>query len=206
MNPLEWRYATKMFDQSKKLDDNSVQVLRHAMRMAPSSFGLQPFKVLQITDKELKAKLKPFSYNQSQIEDCSHLFVFCVKTNLSNSHVNQYIDLIAKTRDIAREDLAGFESSISGFITSTSQEDIHRWASKQAYIALGFLLMSCAENGIDACPMEGFDSEAYGTILELSQLNLKPVVIAATGYRHTDDKNQFLKKVRASDKDFFINI
>ncbi len=201
---LQWRYATKKFDASKTVAATDIETLQKAVNLTATSYGLQPFRVLLVTDPALKAKLRPAAYNQSQITDASHLFIFCYKTDISDAYVDDYMQRIAHTRGIAVENLKGFGDTIKGSVASRPAADVAAWNKHQAYIALGTLMAAAAEMKIDTCPMEGFDPAQFDEILELDKLGLKSAVIAAVGYRSAEDGLAQAAKVRLALADLFI--
>ncbi|MDX2226312.1 MAG: NAD(P)H-dependent oxidoreductase, partial [Verrucomicrobiae bacterium] len=173
------------------------QTLEKALVLTPSSFGLQPWKFIVITDPALREKLKPASWNQSQVTDCSHHVVFAVKTALPPSEVDRYIESIATTRQQPADSpsLAGLKKMLTGFL-ETPGFSVTEWATRQAYIALGNFMTSAALLGIDACPMEGIDPKKYDEILGLPALGLTTAVACPAGYRAAGDKYATLAKVR----------
>lgn len=186
---LNWRYAVKQFDPTKKVSEADWATLEQALVLAPSSYGLQPYKFIVVTDQELKEKLKPAAYGQSQITDSSHLVVVAYKKSLSEKDVEKFVDLIIETRGTPREMLADYEGAMKNSAkTATENGYIETWNSRQAYIALGFLLETAAILGIDACPMEGFDSAQFNEILGLEDYSA--VALCAIGYR--DGENDWL--------------
>ncbi len=203
---LEWRYATKKFDAEKKISDADFQDLKNALRLATSSYGLQLYKFLIIKDEELRAKLKEASWGQSQVVDASHLVVLCIPTSLGEEQIDSFIELTSTTRNIPLEGLEGYGSFMKNALLGRSQEDLQQWMSRQTYIALGNLLDAAAVKGIDACPMEGFDSAQYGEILGLEEKGLKAVLVAPLGYRSSEDETQHLPKVRRSEDVLFEEI
>ncbi|MCM5661630.1 NAD(P)H-dependent oxidoreductase [Galbibacter mesophilus] len=203
---LEWRYATKKFDNIKKVSEQDLETLKEAIQLSASSYGLQPYKVLIVSDQETKEKLKPAAWNQTQITDASHLIIFASIDNLNDSHVDEYINNISKTRNLEASELEGFSGMIKGTLAPLSEDMKSTWAAKQTYIALGNLLSAAADLKIDTCPMEGFNAEQFKEILGLDKLGLTPTVIAPVGYRAEDDAYQHLKKVRKPSSDLFMNI
>jgi nitroreductase len=195
---LEWRYAVKKFDPTRKLTAEQLNKLLAATRLSASSYGLQPYKILVIEDPEVREKLKAASNNQSQITDASQLIVFARHAELGEKHVDAYMQNIADTRDISLDSLAGFSGMMKQVVGQLGEAGTAVWASKQAYLALGTLLTAAAVEGIDACPMEGFNAAQYDDILELKEKGLSAVVIAAIGFRASDDKMQHARKVRKS--------
>lgn len=200
---LNWRYATKKFDSSKKVSDENIEVIKESLRLTATSYGLQPLKFLIIESPEIRAKLQPASYGQTQIVDASHLIVMCSYLNVSDEDVDTYMKIVSETREVPMEAVAPFGEHIKGSLSKMSGEDQALWASKQAYIALGQVLHTCASLRIDSTPMEGFDPQSYDEILGLKEQNLKATLVCAVGYRHDEDKNQHMKKVRKSSEDIF---
>ncbi len=169
---LEWRRAVKHFG-SGEVD---VSPVLQAMINAPSSFGLQPYKIVAVSNKELKEKLKPVSYNQPQVTECQTLFILCARTDVQK-RAEEYLEATDGVKRGMRDMLMGFV----GYLP-----DKTAWAAKQAYIALGFGLAAAAEHKIASCPMEGFNGAEVAKILELPE-NLVPVVYLAVGEATDED-------------------
>lgn len=201
---LHWRYAVKKFDAAKKLDEATYKKLEEAMRLSASSFGLQPWKFVVVTDPEIKKQLPAHSWGQTQPEDCSHLVVICRLDELTEEYVDHYLDAIATTRGVEKESLSAYAGMMKGFLNNPA--DKHQWMAKQCYIALGTLLTSAAALGVDACPMEGFDAAAYDRILGLEAKGCRSVVVCPLGYRAADDKYAQAKKVRFDAEQVVIHI
>jgi nitroreductase len=193
---LKWRYATKKFDKNKQVSAENIQLLKEAVRLTASSYGLQPYKVLEVKSPEIREKLKAVSFGQPQITDASTLFVFCANDDLTDAHIDSYLELSAKTQKVDVAAFKGFGDFMKGVFGSRTTADKHEWAARQAYIALGNLLTTAASMQIDVCPMEGFDARQYNEILELKGSGYSSVVIAAIGYRSADDEAQNKAKVR----------
>ena len=204
LSKLNTRYATKVFDTTKKVSEADMEKLLEAIRLSASSFGLQPYKVLVVTDPAIRADLRKAAWGQSQITDASALLVFAVKSNFSAAHVDEFIELVSKGRNIPKEALGEYGNMMKGSIAGMTAEQIEVWNSKQAYIALGFGLVSAAVLDLDACPMEGFSADDFDKILNLDKLGLKSKVIMAVGYRSSEDKYQHLAKVRQKKEDLFV--
>ena len=202
---LNWRYATKKFDSSKKISKQEFTELLEVLRLAPSSFGLQPWKFVIVHDPVLRKKLRPHAWNQLQVTDADSLIVFCSLTTMDEKYINHYTDLIARTRGVKRESLSGYEQMMIASLKDKSPEAISHWMKNQVYIALGIFLAECAHRKIDACPMEGFDSGKFDEILGLPQQGLESVVLCAVGYRAADDQYAQLKKVRFDQNEVFID-
>lgn len=196
-NQLRWRYATKKFDPLKKIPIQDWDTLEEALVLSPSSFGLQPWKFYVVTDPKVREKLKPASWDQSQITDASHLVVFTVKKNLNAADVEHFLQRIAEVRKSSLESLNGYKQYMLTHVNRKDPGfDINIWATKQVYIALGSFLTSAAVLGIDACPMEGFDPEKYDEILGLDKQGYHAVVVATAGYRAKEDSYASAPKVR----------
>ncbi|SFS75602.1 NAD(P)H-dependent oxidoreductase [Lutibacter maritimus] len=193
---LHWRYATKKFDTTKKVSENDLNKIKEAIQLSVSSYGLQLYKVLIIENPEIRERLKSASWNQSQITDASHLFVFCNYTDATPEAIDDFIKHTAETRNLDLERLNGYGDFIKSKLAEKSQEEKTGWLKSQTYLALGNLLSACAELKIDACPMEGFDPKEYNKILGLNKKGLNAYVIATIGYRHFDDYTIGLPKVR----------
>jgi nitroreductase/dihydropteridine reductase len=203
---LNWRYATKKFDHTKKLSPTQLDELLKAVHLSPSSAGLQSYKIVVVEDPATRQKLREAAYGQPQLTDASQMIIFASETNVDAAYVKKHIDHIAKTRQIGRESLEGFEQSINGNISTLTSEQKITWSHKQAYIALGVLLTAAAELGIDACPMEGFNAAKFDEILGLKEKGLTTAVIAAIGFRAEDDGFSKLVKVRKPEEEMFIHI
>lgn len=178
---LNWRFATKIFDKEKKINQKDLDTILDAIRMAPSSMGLQPFHVFVITDEKLREKLKELSYGQSQVTDSSCLLIFCARNDM-NVRIDSMIDFISGNDAKVKEELSGFKKMLVGSTLGKSKEELMNWSARQAYLALGFGLAACAELSIDSTPMEGFDSQAVHKELNLPE-NIFPFVYMAIGYR-----------------------
>ncbi len=202
INNLQWRYATKKMN-GESVTNEKLQAILDAIQLAPSSYGLQPYTVFVISDPEVKAKLQPASYGQTQIVDGSHIIVFASWTDVSAQQVDDYMTNIASKRNMPIEALNGFKDYINGSIANLSQEQKAAWNAKQSYIALGIGLAAAAEQQVDATPMEGFVPAQYNEILGLTQQGLHASVVMALGYRAETDALATMPKVRR-DKDLLF--
>lgn len=197
LQQLNWRYATKKFDATKKLSAADWAVLEQALILTASSYGLQPWKFIVVTDPTLKAKLRPASWNQSQVEDCSHLVVFTAKQDITEADLDRFIARTAEVRNTSVESLAGYKGFMMGALVNGARHAvIHEWAARQTYIAMGNLLTSAALLGIDACPFEGIEPAKYDEILGLKGTGYATVSACPVGYRAEDDKYASAPKVR----------
>ncbi len=195
---LNWRYATDKFDNSKKISEKDLNTLLEVLRLAPSSYGLQPLKILVIQDPEIRMRLRERSWNQSQITDSSHLFVLCSQISIEETDIDEMMANTAITRELEPTTLARYGDYLKRTISKLQIEHVKEWNARQAYIALGHLLHACAQMKIDSTPMEGFEPEGYADILGLDKKGLKAAVVCAIGYRSAEDEQQFLPKVRKS--------
>jgi nitroreductase len=199
---LKWRYATKKFDAAKCIDPETWTALEEALVLSPSSYGLQPWKFLVITDPAIKAKLRPVSWNQSQVEDCSHHVVFLVKKDLGMPEIEHFVDRIAEVRGVARESLEMYRGFMVGDLAEGPRSRmINEWAARQVYIALGNFMTAAAMVGVDTCPMEGIDPAKYDEILGLEGSGWATLCACPAGYRAADDKYASLAKVRFKAED-----
>ena len=204
---LNWRYATKKFDTQKKISLEQEQTLIESLRLTPTSFGLQPFKLLNVKNPKKRKELLPATFQQQQVIDASHLFVLCKIKNIDEEFIDHYIQNISKTRNIEIEDLhlTAYKKSMRS-VLDWSKEQQDNWMKNQVYIALGNLLTICAFEKIDACPMEGFNPNEVDQLLQLEKLGLESVLLCPVGYRHKDDLYAEKRKVRKNNKDFLIEI
>ena len=202
----KWRYATKKFDASKKVSASDLETLKEAIQLSTSSYGLQLYKVFIIENPEVRAKLQPASWGQSQIIESSHLFVFANIVDVQDQHIDAYVQNFANTRGLTVEDLKGYSDFMKSKIVPLPVEQKAVWTSKQTYLALGNLLNAAAELKIDVTPMEGFEPEKYNEILGLKALGLNASLVAAVGYRHEEDATQHYVKVRKPKQELFITI
>ncbi|AHZ86386.1 Putative NAD(P)H nitroreductase [Bdellovibrio bacteriovorus] len=198
---LEWRYATKKYDATKKISDADWTTLRNSLTLAPSSYGVQPWKFLVIENPDVRNQLKPVSWNQTQVTDASHYVVFLYKEKMNADFVQKFINRVAEVRSAPLEALDGYKNMLIENLVKAPEEKIRVWSQRQAYIAMGFLLQTAALLKIDATPMEGFDPAAYDKILGLEGSGWKTVATVALGYRHQEDALQNQKKVRFTEDD-----
>lgn len=197
IDQLNWRYATKHYDRTRKISAADWATLEEALVLSPSSLGLQPWTFVVVDDPVVRAELMLASYGQPQIVDASQLVVFATKTNLNDADIDAHVRRTAEVRGIAVESLAGLRTMASRSIVHGMNEAERRvWAGNQTYIALGNLITSAALLGIDATPMEGFEKSRYDDILALKPRGLTTSVVAALGYRADGDKYATTPKVR----------
>lgn len=194
LEALNWRYATKMFDATKKIPADTWSALEQSLVLAPSSFGLEPWKFFVVDDTAVREKLLEASWKQAQVVDASHLVVLAIKTGVNEADVDRSMARTSEVRDVPLESLEGFSNVIKGFMKNLP--DVDSWSTRQTYIALGQLMVSAAMLGIDTCPIEGFMPDKYDEILGLPDMGYHAVVVCAAGYRSEEDKYAHLPKVR----------
>lgn len=202
LNDLKWRYATKKFDPSKKINQKDWEIIEEALILTPSSFGLQPWKFIVVNDRDIRQKLQPFTWNQTQVTDASHYVVFAAKKHITEEYISHFISRIAEVRNIDSSSLDMYKSMmISSIITSINPNspivNVQEWMSRQAYIALGSIMTVAASLKIDTCPIEGIsDIKQYHDILGLSDKEWQILATCAFGYRAQDDDYAIKPKVR----------
>jgi nitroreductase len=194
---LQWRYAVKQFDPTRKISQADWNAIEQALVLTPSSFGIQPWKFFVIENPELRAKLPPISWGQTQPVEASHLVVFAQRKDLPPEDIERYVDRIAQVRGVARESLEGFRTILLNSRQSAADNGtLNVWNSRQVYIAVGNLLTSAAMLGIDACPMEGIEPERYDEVLGIGVKGYTTLCVVALGFRAATDKYAELPKVR----------
>ncbi|MEZ6133652.1 MAG: NAD(P)H-dependent oxidoreductase [Pirellulaceae bacterium] len=194
LEQLTWRYAVKRFDADRKIDDATWQAIERALVLTPSSYGLQPWRFIVITDEATKAKLPAISWNQKQPQDCSHMVVLAAKETMDADYVDSFMSSVVRTRSLQVDAMSGYRQVL---VSTIEKMDSHLdWNARQVYIALGQLMIAAAMLGIDTCPMEGIVASEYDALLGLEDTGYKTVVGCAVGYRHTEDPQATAKKVR----------
>lgn len=194
---LQKRYATKKFDASKKVSEDKIQRILGAANLSASSIGIQPYKFVLVRDEQKRKDLVEHSYAQAQIVDASHLLVIAIRTDIDEKYLEEYVDFMEVERGLPKGALNAYKEMAAGFVTmQDTPEKMNTWTAKQAYIALGTLLIACAEEGVDSVPMEGFVPSMYDEILGLKEKNLAATLVLPIGYGAEDDRYKELKKVR----------
>ncbi len=206
LQALNWRYATKTFDATKKVPDDVFANILEAARLAPSSYGLELWKFVVVDSVELRAKVREVAWNQGQVTDASHLVVLCRQATATADDVEKFVKYTAEVRGMEVSMLDGYKQMMLGDVPNRTEENKAAWMGKQVYIALGFLMAAAAEAGVDTCPMEGFDPAKVDEILGLEARGLKSVVLCAVGYRSAEDKYGMAKKVRKPASEVIIHI
>jgi len=206
IDKLKWRYACKKFDPAKKLSEEKLQILKESFNLTATSYGLQPLKMVVIEDQQIKEELVAISDNQKQVRDASHVLVFCIEKEINSEFIKNHFNRVEDIRSTPRTILDPFEKYLLNSFAEKSDEEIASWMTKQAYLALGNILTVCAMEGIDSCPMEGFNPEAYDQMLQLDEKGLHAVLVLPVGYRHADDFFSELKKVRRGTEEVILEM
>lgn len=203
LDHLNWRYATKIFDPEKRLTDEQVSLLRESIKLAPSSSGLQPFMVVEVTDQELKLKLREAGFDQKQYQDCDRIYVFAANKEYTKKDGEAFLIREMRDRNKSEADIACLRKSVMSKVEKFAKNNSVGHFSDQAHIALGFLLNAAAHNQIDACPMGGFDHDKYDATLGLDKKGYTSVVTCCVGFRGEGDKYATLPKVRKTIEELF---
>ncbi|HLT32376.1 MAG TPA: NAD(P)H-dependent oxidoreductase [Aquaticitalea sp.] len=193
---LKWRYATKKFDINKILSEEKLNILKEAFNLTATSFGLQTLKLLVIEDKTIRQQIMPLAFGQKQVVDASHLLVICIQDDISDTDVDAHFDNVNDVRNTPETILAPYRANLKTMMRDMTQKERQEWSIKQTYIALGNLMTVCAVEGIDSCPMEGFETEGLDNLLQLKHKHLKSVLLLPVGYRDETDMFAGFKKVR----------
>ncbi|KQQ33787.1 NAD(P)H-dependent oxidoreductase [Duganella sp. Leaf126] len=197
IDKLNWRYATKKYNPAKQLEQAKLDKILEAIRLAPTSSGLQPFEVLVVKTPELRDKIRAVAWNQSGVSEASHLLVFAAWDNITEERIDMMFDMTNDQRGFINEGWEAYRKQLKGIVASRTLEQNAEAAARQVYIALGLAMVAAAEEHVDSTPMEGFDPKAVDEILGLGARHLKSVVILPLGYRADEgDWLANLKKVR----------
>lgn len=192
---LQWRYATKKFDSSKKISTEQLEILAKAFNLTATSYGLQPCKMVVVTDQKVKEEMVAHSYGQLQVKDASAVLVLCT-TVVDQRFIEDYFTLVKQVRNTSAGVLNPFKDFLIDSFSKKDTAEIELWAKNQAYLILGNLLTVCAHEQMDSCPMEGFVPEKMDELLDLKSKGLKSVLLLPVGYRSNEDFMAQLKKVR----------
>lgn len=203
---LEWRYAVKKFDTDKMLSQEKIQILKQAFNLTATSYGLQPIKMVVIQNKDLQKRLVPFSMEQPQVSQASHILVLCIEKKVDAKYIAKYFEKVKRVRGTSDHILEPFKDSLVNSFSNKEVTEIQEWSKNQAYLAMGNLLTICAMEKIDSCPMEGFSPEGYDQLLHLEEKGLTSVLVLPIGFRAKDDFFSSLKKVRRNIDDSVIEI
>lgn len=206
LNHLKWRYATKQFDSSKTLLEDQITLLKDAFNLTATSYGLQTLSLIVVSNKELREQLKAHAYNQPQVTESSHLLVICIQDDITDQDIDTHFENVKDIRKTPEDIVSPFRTRLKDMMKGMTKAERQQWSKHQAYITLGNLMTVCAVEGIDACPMEGFEPKAFDKLLNLGDHNLKSVLLLPVGFRSNQDPFASMKKVRKSTKTTIIDM
>lgn len=202
---LNWRYAVRKFT-TERIGDDRVNELLTATRLSASSYGLQPWRMVVVNDIDTRKRLYEYAMGQDKVVNCSHLVVLAAQTDIGDAMVDRYMDALTQVRDLPADVLDSISAHMKDVIGNMSEQRRREWAHEQVYIALGTLLTAAAVMKIDTCPMTGFESEGFDSVLELHKRSLESSVICALGVRDPEDENAFLPKVRYGHAEMVLTV
>lgn len=206
IDDLQWRYATKKMN-GQMVPQEKLDYILEAARFAPSSSGLQPYKIFVISNKEMLQQIRSFSFDQSQITDCSHLVVWAAWDGYSLDKISNVLTKTSTERGLPENTTEDYQKMLWSMYEPLGKDWHHSHAAKQAYISFGLAIAAAAEQKVDATPMEGFDKIKLDELLGLNEQGLKSVVILPLGYRADEgDWLVNLKKVRTAKEGFITAI
>lgn len=207
LEDLKWRHAVKAYDPNKKVKQEDIDAIVEAMRLAPTSSGLQPFRVIVVENQELKEKMVPGSLNPDCMKDCSHVLVLAGWDRYTTERIDTVYDFTTDERDLPRGRMSSYTDMLKRVYTAQSAEENHAHIARQAYIALGLGLAQAAELKIDTTPAEGFNNQVVDEVLELEKYGLKSVLLIYVGYKDAEkDWLAPMKKVRVPKEEFVIEM
>lgn len=202
LESLRWRYAVKQFDAARRIPADTWTALEESLVLSPSSYGLQPWRFVVVESPDVRAKLRPVSWNQSQVTDASHYVVFAAKSSVTEADIDAFVRRTAEVRGVAPESIDGYRKMMVANVAKGMRPDVQQqWAALQVYIALGNFMTAAAVLGIDTCPMEGLDPSKYDEILGLPAQGYRTLCACAAGYRAATDKYALAPKVRFATAD-----
>lgn len=204
---LNWRHAVKAYDPNKKVSKENIDKIVEAARMAPTSSGLQPFKLIVVENQDIKNKLSEGALNPECMRDCSHVIIFAAWDRYTAERIDYIYDYTTYQRGLPKGQFSSYTDKLKSIYLNESPEANFAHTARQTYIALGLALAQAAELRVDSTPAEGFDNKVIDRILELDKLGLKSVSLMYVGYM--DEKRDWLasmKKVRIPTEEFVIEI
>lgn len=207
LQKLQWRYATKQFDAKKRLSESQITLLKDAFNLTATSYGLQTLSLVVVGDNpELRSQLRMHAYEQPQITEASHVLVICIQDDITDHDIDLHFENVKHIRKTPEDVISPFRTRLKDMMKEMTKAERQQWSKHQAYITLGNLMTVCAVEGIDACPMEGFEPEAFDKLLNLQDYNLKSVLLLPVGFRSNQDPFASMKKVRKSTKTNIIDM
>lgn len=202
---LNWRYATKKYDPTKKVSQEDVAKIVEAARLAPTSSGLQQFRVIVISNQELKDKIVPIAWGQQIVADCSHILVFAAWDRYTEERIDQIYNYTTDQRGLPRGRFDSYTSRLKDLYLPQTAEENFNHTARQAYIGFSLAITQAAELKIDSTPMEGFSSDELDELLGLKEKGLKSVTMLPIGYRDAEgDWLEGMKKVRNPKNEFVL--
>jgi len=206
LDDLKWRYATKKYDPTKKLAQADVDKIIEAARLAPTSSGLQQFRLIVITNQELKDKIVPIAKDQQIVADCSHLLVFVAWDKYTDERIDKQFNYITDERGLPRGRMSSYTDRLKKLYLNQTEKENFVHTARQAYIGFGLAIAQAAELKVDCTPMEGFNTDELDELLDLRSKGLRSVLLLPLGYRDAEnDWLEKMKKVRKPKEDFVIN-
>lgn len=207
LDHLNWRYATKTFDPARQISEEDWRTLEEALRLSPSSYGLQPWRFIDVRSSEIRKQLAAVApFNGAKFEAASHILVLTRLRAVTPAYIDRHLDRMSRTRQIPREDLQPFQDMVTNRIGGWPAEMQAQWTARQTYVALGVFLTTAALLDIDACAMEGIEPEKFDEVLGLVDTDYATVVAVAAGYRSDADSTRTMPKVRFDREEIFSAI
>ena len=204
---LMWRYATKKYDPERKVPEDAIERIIEAMRLAPTSSGLQPFEVILVRNADVRARIRKAAWDQAQITEASHLMVLAAWDDITAERIHMMFDLTNDIRGFKNDGWEAYRQKLLGIVAEQGREADAQSAARQAYLGLGVGLMAAAFEGIDTTPMEGFEPAEVDRILGLEERGLRSVIVLPVGYRASEgDWLVDLKKVRRERAQFVTEV
>ncbi|WP_294347548.1 nitroreductase family protein [uncultured Sphingobacterium sp.] len=202
---LKWRHAVKAYDPEKKVNQEDINKIVEAARLAPTSSGLQPFKVLVVENQALKEELAKGALNPECMRECSHVLIFAAWDRYTAERIDQVYDYTTDERDLPRGRFGSYTDKLKSIYLNEAAERNFAHTARQTYIALGLALAQAAELRVDSTPAEGFDNQVVDNVLELEKLGLKSVSLMYIGVADSSrDWISTMKKVRVAKEDFVV--
>lgn len=186
LKALQWRYAVKVFDPTKKISKEELETILESGRLAPSSIGIEPWKFIVVENTELRAKIRAASYDQSKVTDAAYLIIIARRTDARENIANELVERTAQTHKVEHSELTGLRQMVEGSVARQTEEALDSWVKSQIYIPFGMMIETAALLGVDACPMEGFNPQEVDKILGLTEKHLAATSILTLGHRGDD--------------------
>ena len=206
LEDLNWRHAVKAFKPNEKVSQENIDKIVEAARLAPTSSGLQPFRLLVVEDQEIKNKLVKGALNPECMQECSHVLIFAGWKDYSEQKIDEVYDMTTDKRGLPRGRFSSYTDQLKAYVGSKSAEENFEHIARQAYIAMGLALAQAAELKVDSCPAEGFSTDLVDEVLELDKLGLKSIALIYVGVADPErDWVGSMAKVRLPTEDFVIN-